>query len=159
MGSVGPTSIRRIILCARIIPRRELASFRLCCCYSWPDSRALALKGQTQSILLDTLGEEELAALGDPSFESISRHFPAMRFSREVIGVKDDPKECVVQPDGTLQLDRMELEEEYSGLPHEKRAYAFFEIAIAPVPGYVLWHRFGSGENLCAKRLLEDYPC
>ena len=52
----------------------------------------------------DWLGEEELAAPDDPSFGSVSRHFPPMKRPREILGVKDGPQEFAVLPDGWLDL-------------------------------------------------------
>ncbi len=80
----------------------------------------------------DELGEEELAAPGDPSFESVSRHYPPMKHPREVLGVKDGPQEILVLPDGTL------------GFADKK---ARFTVGAKSSPG-------AAG---CVKRLLEGY--
>lgn len=67
----------------------------------------------------DTMGDEELLAQGDPTFDSVSRHFPPMQFPRESLGVKDHPDEFVVLPDGSLKID---------GTLHGDRGILFFEI-------------------------------
>lgn len=84
----------------------------------------------------DTAGEQELAAKTDPSFESVSRHYPAIKWSREVVGVKDHPHDIGVAPDGSLQLN--------DNLATFKGPTAHFEIN-----GY----RFGSRDVSCAKSL------
>lgn len=81
----------------------------------------------------DWLGKEELATESDPSFASVSRHFPPMRHPREALGVKDGPQEFVVMPDGSLS---------FAGVR------ASFLIGTPPT-------RFGEGN--CAKRLCEGY--
>lgn len=52
----------------------------------------------------DILGELELAGPSDPTFESVSRHFPPLQFSREVVGVKDHPHDVGVLPDAAIQI-------------------------------------------------------
>jgi hypothetical protein len=81
----------------------------------------------------DHLGEAELGAEGDPSFASVSRHFPPLKHPRESLGVKDGPDEFVVLPDGSL---------DFAGKT------ASFLIGAPP-------KRFGEGS--CAKRLYHDY--
>jgi len=81
----------------------------------------------------DPLGEAELAAKGDPSFDSVSRHFPPLKHPREALGVKDGPDEFVVLPDGSL---------DFAGTTGS------FLIGTPP-------KRFGEGN--CAKRLYDDF--
>ena len=52
----------------------------------------------------DPFGEKELAAGRDPSFESVSSHFPPMKRPREAVGVKDGRDEFVILPDGAVQF-------------------------------------------------------
>lgn len=52
----------------------------------------------------DRLGEMELASETDPTFDSVSRHFPPMKHPREALGVKDGPQEIVVLPNGSLDF-------------------------------------------------------
>jgi hypothetical protein len=84
----------------------------------------------------DLVGEQELASKDDPTFESVSRHFPAINWSREVVGVKDHPHDIGVAPDGSLQLS--------DNLATFKGPTAHFEIN---------GHRFGSRDASCAKSL------
>jgi hypothetical protein len=92
--------------------------------------------------LADTWGEQELAAAEDPSFESVARHFPPLKFSREAVGVKDHPQAIGIAADGALQPN--------DGIAETSQPIAFFEIGE---PGY----RFGSGQELPAKRLHDGY--
>ncbi len=105
-------------------------------------------KSQHDAAGRDLLGEKELAAPGDPSFESVSRHFPAMKFPREAIGVKDGPSEFIVRPDGSIQFNGMQNRHGY--LPESKIEHLFFEIGDPAI-------RLGSGECPCSKHLLEGY--
>lgn len=88
----------------------------------------------------DLAGEQELAAKGDPTFESVSRHFPAIKWSREVVGVKDHPHDIGVAPDGSLQLN--------DNLATFKGPTAHFEIN---------GQRFGSRDVSCAKSLHQGW--
>lgn len=65
----------------------------------------------------DLLGDEELEAPGDPSFESVSRHYPAMKGPREALGVKDGPQEIGVLPDASLVFGDTTARFVVSGLP------------------------------------------
>lgn len=88
----------------------------------------------------DLAGEEELAREDDPSFDSVSRHFPAIKWSREVVGVKDHPDDIGIAPDGSLQLT--------GNLATFSGPTAHFEIN-----GY----RFGSGAGTCPKSLHQGW--
>lgn len=81
----------------------------------------------------DHLGELELAARADPSFASVSRHFPPMKHPRESLGVKNGPDEFVVLPDGSLDF-----------------AGARVGFRVGSPPG--AW-----GEGVCARRLHEGW--
>lgn len=84
----------------------------------------------------DSAGEQELAQQTDPTFESVSRHFPAIKWSREVVGVKDHPFDIGVAPDGSLQLN--------DNIATFKTPTAHFQIN---------GRRFGSSDVSCAKKL------
>jgi hypothetical protein len=86
----------------------------------------------------DLLGEQELAAQGDPSFESVCRHYPALKWPRESIGVRGNRYAAGIAWDGSLQFA--------PDIANFKKPAAFFRI-----DGY----RFGS--NGCAKVLLHDW--
>jgi len=83
----------------------------------------------------DKWGDEELAAATDPSFASVSRHFPAMSSPREVIGVKEAAEAIIIRPDGSLQFGTTS---------------ASFEVGAPPF-------RLGEGKSRWAKRLWEGY--
>ncbi len=91
---------------------------------------------------LDVLGEQELASTDDPTFESVARHFPPLKWPREAIGVKDHPFAIGVACDGALQFT------EDSADPRQPTG--FFEIGE---PAY----RFGTGPLPCSRRLLNGY--
>jgi len=88
----------------------------------------------------DQVGEQELASKDDPSFQSVSRHFPALKWSREIVGVKDHPFDIGVAPDGSLQLS--------DNIASFHKATAFFQIGD---------YRFGSAGGTCAKKLYEGW--
>ncbi len=88
----------------------------------------------------DSAGLRELSRRTDPSFESVCTNFPALKWPREVVGVKDNPVGIGVAADGSIQFG--------PEIANYKKAVAFFEI-----DGY----RFGSLSNACSKRLLNDY--
>ncbi len=88
----------------------------------------------------DVFGEQELATREDPAFDSVCRHYPPLKWSREVVGVKDHPFDVGVAADGSLEFSE--------NIANYKKPTAFFEIG-----GY----RFGSGTNACSKRLLNGY--
>jgi hypothetical protein len=90
----------------------------------------------------DLMGLKELAAGLDPTFESVSRHLPAMKHPREIVGVKDHPHDIGIAEDGSLQLS--------DNITAKDSPVAFFEVGSPPA-------RFGSGDARCEKRLLDGY--
>lgn len=90
----------------------------------------------------DTLGEQEMAAKDGPTFESVARHYPAMKWPREAIGVKEHPFTIGVAHNGSLQFT-----EDSANYNHPKM---FFEIGE---PGY----SFATGPTPCRRALLEGY--
>jgi len=93
----------------------------------------------------DTLGEQELAANEDPTFESVSRHFPGLKWPREAVGVKDHPHAIGVAHDGTLQLNDNSAD--------YKQPVVYFVIEEPGSPPY----RFGSGKTPCTRTLLDGW--
>ena len=89
---------------------------------------------------LDLVGEQELSSSNDPSFDSVSRHFPAMKWSREVVGVKDHPCKIGVATDGSLQFS--------NDIANYQKPTAYFQIGD---------YRFGSRQVSCAKKLLNGW--
>lgn len=88
----------------------------------------------------DLLGEEELAGQEDPTFDSVSRHYPVLKWARESIGVRGNSYAVGVAWDGSLQFA--------PDIANFKKPIAFFRI-----DGY----RFGSGSNSCVKGLLHGW--
>ena len=81
----------------------------------------------------DPLAESELAAGRDPSFESVSSHYPAMKRPQEVVGVKEHRDEFIVLPDGRVTFSPVHLHRR-SGRPPmnkqwKKTGHAFFTLS------------------------------
>lgn len=85
----------------------------------------------------DTLGEAEITSPEGPTFESVSSHFPAMKYPKEAVGVPEGPQEIAVMPDGSLMFGDVK---------------ACFTVGGAA-------ERFGMnlGLNKCSKRLADGY--
>ena len=83
----------------------------------------------------DLIGELELASRADPSFDSVSRHYPAMKWSRQVVGVKDHPLKIGVEPDGSLSAN-------------DEKPKAFFRVDD---------YRFGASQVSFSKKLLNGW--
>ena len=86
----------------------------------------------------DILGDAELAAQADPSFESVASWLPAMKRPREIVGVKHHPHDIGVAPDASLELSD---DVDAPGSP-----VAFFEVGTPPV-------RFGASPESVRKTL------
>jgi hypothetical protein len=54
---------------------------------------------------IDYLGQMEVSGPRDPTFASVSQHFPGMKFYREAIGIKDHPQDIGVGFDGSLEFN------------------------------------------------------
>ncbi len=126
-GEWGTSSVRNVRVTA--LDRDELRA-------TAEDHRMWELRG------LDVLGDLELAVSEDPSFESVSRYYPAMKHPREVVGVKDHPRDIGIAPDGSMQLS--------DDINRPDSPVACFEIGE---PAY----RFGSGKQPCRKKLLNGW--
>ncbi len=100
----------------------------------------------------DVLGEKELASGRDPSFESVSRHFPAMKLPREVIGVKEHRDEFIIMPDGRVAFTPSREGYYWRGYIAAKSGRAFFSLD----EGNTWLGQPGSG-MLTRKRLLDGY--
>jgi hypothetical protein len=99
---------------------------------------------------VDELGEKELAAGRDPSFESVSSHFQAMKRPREAIGVKTHRDEFVITPDGWVNFMPVRSNH-WRGHTGENSGNAFFTLSKPSV-------YFGRGDSGPAvKRLVEGY--
>jgi hypothetical protein len=90
----------------------------------------------------DILGEAELARPDDPSFASVAGLLPAMKKSREIVGVKYHPHDIGVAPDGALELSD---DVDAAGSPT-----ASFEVGKPAV-------RFGAAPQGCSKTLLQGF--
>jgi len=98
----------------------------------------------------DPLGAKELAAKSDPSFESVSSYYPAMKRPREVIGVKDHRDEFIIMPDGKLNFTPSRVDH-WRGHIASRSGNVFFTLGDPPV-----W--FGRGESGSpVKRLVDGY--
>lgn len=99
----------------------------------------------------DPLGEKELTAGRDPSFASLSSHYPAMKRPREVIGVKEHRDEFIVMPDGRLNFTPVRVEHWRGHIP-EKSGHAYFSLATADT-----WLGNDGSGTLTKKRLQDGY--
>jgi len=78
----------------------------------------------------DPVAEKELAAGRDPSFASVSRHYPAMRHPREVIGVKEHRDEFIILPDGRVNFMPVRSDH-WRGHTPQNSGNAFFSLGEA----------------------------
>lgn len=83
----------------------------------------------------DRFGEEAMALSGGPTFAAVSRYFPEMIQSREVIGVKDSEEDFVIGGTGEIWVGEQQ---------------GFFEVGEPPV-------RFGEPPRFPRKRLVDGY--
>ncbi len=88
----------------------------------------------------DVAGETELAAPGDPSFASVSAYYPAMKWPREIVGVKDHDGAIGLACDGSLQLT--------DNIARYDKPTAFFQLGD---------YRFGGRNQTCGKKLLHGW--
>jgi hypothetical protein len=95
----------------------------------------------------DWLGEKELTRRGGPTFESVSRHFPAMKWPREVIGLKDHAQDVGVAYDGLLQLANQNTGDYYND---DNLLAAAWEVGEPP-------QRLGRKVGSCKKSLHKGY--
>ena len=110
-----------------------------------------ACNGAPRAWGADPVAEKELAAGRDPSFASVSSHYPAMKHPREVIGVKEHRDEFIIMPDGRVNFTPSRVDHWRGHVP-EKSGHAFFALGEADT-----WlGKSGSG-TLARKRLLDGY--
>ncbi len=99
----------------------------------------------------DPVAEKELAAGRDPSFASVSSHYPAMKYPREVIGVKEHRDEFIILPDARVNFMPVRSDH-WRGHTPQNSGQAFFTLA-----GGDAWlGKEGSGLH-AKKRLLGGY--
>lgn len=87
---------------------------------------------------LDPVGEILLSSKADPTYESVSKYYPAMLSPRETVGVPEHPIDISINHLGQLELD------------YGQPLVAWLEIGDPPVP-------FGDGKNSIQRRLLRGY--
>jgi len=99
----------------------------------------------------DPVAEKELAAGRDPSFASVSSHYPAMKHPREVIGVKEHRDEFIILPDGRVNF-MPTRSDHWRGHTPSNSGQAFFTLG----EGDAWLGKAGSGV-LAKKRLAGGY--
>ena len=99
----------------------------------------------------DPVAEKELAAGRDPSFASVSSHYPAMKYPREVIGVKEHRDEFIILPDGRVNF-MPTRSDHWRGHTPQNSGQAFFTLG----DGDTWLGKDGSG-LLAKKRLVGGY--
>ncbi|MDY0170675.1 MAG: hypothetical protein RBS80_29305, partial [Thermoguttaceae bacterium] len=102
--------------------------------------------------LFRSLGEKELAAGRDPSFESVSSHFSAMKNPREVIGVKEHRDEFIIMPDARVAFTPSREGYYWRGYVAEKSGRAFFTLDDGDA-----WIGSNDSGLPAKKRLLDGY--
>ncbi|MBN1902719.1 hypothetical protein JW926_15440 [Candidatus Sumerlaeota bacterium] len=105
-----------------------------------PNSLTFSDEQKRELLGFDILGEKEIAAPGDPVYESISRYFPGMKFPKEAIGVKEHRDEFAVLPDGSLKTD---------GTLDQSEGVLFLEFADQTVSASLR-------DSPCCKKLVND---
>jgi len=110
-----------------------------------------ASNGAPRAWAADPVAEKELAAGRDPSFASVSSHYPAMQHPREVIGVKAHRDEFIIMPDGRVNF-MPSRDDHWRGHTPANSGNAFFALGEADA-----WlGKPGSG-RLARKRLFDGY--
>ncbi len=105
----------------------------------------------------DPVAQIELAAPGDPTFESVAGHYPMLRYPREALGVLESAREFVVTAGGEVVLNNYPPNkvgggEAYSWPARENGATIYF--VLGPAATKV---RYAQGNPPDAKRLADGY--
>jgi hypothetical protein len=105
----------------------------------------------------DRVGQAELAATHDPTFDSVARHFPMLGAPREALGVLESAREFVVTRYGELELNNLQMDksgqpEAYPSLSPENKATLYFLFGTKEPKT-----RYGQGNPPDSKRLVEGY--
>ena len=89
---------------------------------------------------LDPVGKIELRGAADPTFESVAKYYPPMKYPREAIGVPEHPQDIGVDYQGRLQFT--------SAITSNGFPMAWFEVGDPPV---------ALGSTTLKRRLLDGY--
>jgi hypothetical protein len=105
----------------------------------------------------DRVGQAELVAVHDPTFESVASHFPMLRAPREALGVLESAREFVVTRYGEIELNNLQMDrpaqpEAYPGPSPENKAILYFLLGKKGAKT-----RYGDGNTPDSKRLVDGY--
>lgn len=105
----------------------------------------------------DLVGQAELAAAHDPTFDSVARHSPMLNAPREALGVLESAREFVVTRYGEIELNNNQLDppgqpENYPSLATENKAILYFLLGKPDAQT-----RYGQGNPPDSKRLVDGY--
>lgn len=105
----------------------------------------------------DVVGQAELSAAHDPTFESVARHFPMLAAPREALGVLESAREFVVTRYGEIELNNHQMDkpgqpENYPMLARENTAALYFLFGKKTPKT-----RYGEGNAPDSKRLIDGY--
>jgi hypothetical protein len=106
-----------------------------------PADRLLLTEDEKTTIIeagLDPVGKIELRGTADPTFESVAKYYPAMKFPRETVGVPEHPIDISIDHLGRLQLRG------------DQPPVAWIEVGDPPVP-------FGDEKSPIRRRLLDGW--
>lgn len=87
---------------------------------------------------VDPVGQIELRGKADPTFESVSKYYPAMKYPKEAVGVPEHPVDIAIDHLGRLQLN------------YNQPPVAWLEIGDPPVA-------FGDEKSRIERRWLDGY--
>ena len=127
------------------------------CCSLGPSRRPWETNPEKIPRGPDVVGQAELAAAHDPTFESVARHFPMLAAPREALGVLESAREFVVTRYGEIELNNHQMDkpgqpENYPMLARENTAALYFLFGKKTPKT-----RYGQGNPPDSKRLVDGY--
>ncbi|NLS91263.1 MAG: hypothetical protein GXX96_03645 [Planctomycetaceae bacterium] len=105
----------------------------------------------------DLVGQQELSAAHDPTFDSVAGHFPMLAAPREALGVLESAREFIVTRYGEIELNNLQMDkpgqgEAYPGVRPENKATLYFLFGKNTPKT-----RYGEGNTPDSKRLVDGY--
>ena len=105
----------------------------------------------------DLVGQAELSAPRDPTFDSVARHFPMLAAPREALGVLESAREFIVTRYGEIELNNLQMDkpgqpEAYPSVHPDNKATLYFLFGKTGSKT-----RYGEGNPPDSKRLVGGY--
>jgi hypothetical protein len=105
----------------------------------------------------DLVGQAELSAPRDPTFDSVARHFPMLAAPREALGVLESAREFIVTRYGEIELNNLQMDkpgqpEAYPSVHPDNKATLYFLFGRTGPKT-----RYGEGNPPDSKRLVDGY--